>query len=133
VASKAALDAFTRTISSEVIADGVTFTTIHMPLVRTPMIAPTRIYERLPARSPSEAADLVCDALRARPKELNTALGTLGAVSYALAPRLVDRVLHLGYQVFPDSPAARGGAAPDGDQPTVQQRVLATLLRGVHW
>jgi hypothetical protein len=104
-----------------------------MPLVRTPMIAPTRIYERMPARSAGEAADMICDALRARPKELNTALGTLGAVSYALAPRLVDRVFHLGYQVFPDSPAARGSAVPDGDQPTVQQQVLATLLRGVHW
>ena len=35
VASKAALDAFTRVVSSETIGDNVTFTTIHMPLVRT--------------------------------------------------------------------------------------------------
>ena len=40
VASKAALDAFSRCIASEVIDDGVHLTTIHMPLVRTPMIAP---------------------------------------------------------------------------------------------
>jgi NAD(P)-dependent dehydrogenase (short-subunit alcohol dehydrogenase family) len=132
VASKAALDAFTRVVSSEVVGDGITFTTIHMPLVRTPMIAPTRIYDRFPAKSPDEAADLICDALRGRPKEINTRLGTLGSVAYALAPKAVDRVLHLAYQVFPDSAAARGGT-PIGEQPTVQQRVLATLLKGVHW
>ena len=48
VASKAALDAFTRVVASEVIGDGVTFTTIHMPLVRTPMIAPDEDVRRLP-------------------------------------------------------------------------------------
>jgi NAD(P)-dependent dehydrogenase (short-subunit alcohol dehydrogenase family) len=44
VASKAALDAWTRCASSEYADQGVTFTTINMPLVRTPMIAPTKIY-----------------------------------------------------------------------------------------
>ena len=132
VASKAALDAFTRVVSSEVVGDGITFTTIHMPLVRTPMIAPTRIYDRFPTKSPEEAADLVCAALRDRPKEINTRLGTLGAVAYAVAPKAVDRVLHLAFHVFPDSATARG-PQPAADQATVQQRVLATLLKGVHW
>src|SRR5918992_697689 len=71
VASKAALDAWTRVVSSEVIGDGITFTTIHMPLVRTPMIAPTKLYEHFPTISPEEAADLICEAIRARPKEIN--------------------------------------------------------------
>ena len=62
VASKSALDAFTRVVSSETIGDNVTFTTIHMPLVRTPMIAPTKIYDSFPTISPEEAADLVCEA-----------------------------------------------------------------------
>ena len=66
VASKAALDAFTRVVASEVIGDGVTFTTIHMPLVRTPMIAPTKMYDAFPAISPEEAADMICEALRSR-------------------------------------------------------------------
>src|SRR5918911_86596 len=60
VASKAALDAWTRVVSSEVVGDGITFTTIHMPLVRTPMIAPTKIYDSFPTITPDEAADLVC-------------------------------------------------------------------------
>ena len=48
VASKAALDAWTRVVSSELVGDGITFTTIHMPLVRTPMIAPTKMYDSFP-------------------------------------------------------------------------------------
>src|SRR3954471_15930317 len=69
VASKAALDAWTRVASSEVVGDGVTFTTIHMQLVRTPMIAPTKIYDQFPTITPDEAADLVCEAIRTKPKQ----------------------------------------------------------------
>ena len=109
VGSKAALDAFTRVVSSETIGDNVTFTTIHMPLVRTPMIAPTKMYDSFPTISPEEAADLVCEAIRAKPKQINTKLGTFGEVAYALAPKAVDQILHLAYRVFPESTAAKGG------------------------
>ena len=63
VASKAALDAFSRVIASEVIDDGVHITTIHMPLVRTPMIAPTRMYDMFPAITPEEAAEMIAKAM----------------------------------------------------------------------
>jgi thioester reductase-like protein len=132
VASKAALDAFTRVVGSETIADRVTFTTIHMPLVRTPMIAPTKLYNSFPTISPDEAADLICEAIRAKPKQINTRLGTFGEVAYALAPKAVDQLLHLAYRVFPDSAAARGEA--DGDERvSTEQLALAHLTRGVHW
>ena len=108
VASKAALDAFTRVVSSETIGDDVTFTTIHMPLVRTAMIAPTKIYDSFPTISPDEAADLICEAIRSRPKQINTRLGTFGEVAYALAPKVIDQILHMAYKVFPDSAAAKG-------------------------
>ena len=108
VGSKAALDAFTRVVSSETIGDNVTFTTIHMPLVRTPMIAPTKMYDSFPTISPDEAADLVCEAIRAKPKQINTKLGTFGEVAYALAPKAVDQILHMAYRVFPESTAAKG-------------------------
>ena len=52
VASKSALDAWTRVVSSELVGDNITFTTIHMPLVRTPMIAPTKMYDSIPTLSP---------------------------------------------------------------------------------
>ncbi len=132
VASKAALDAFTRVVASETIGDGVTFTTIHMPLVRTAMIAPTRIYDSFPTISPDEAADLVCEAIRARPKQINTRLGTFGEVAYALMPRAVDQILHMAYRVFPDSAASKGESDPT-EHASTEQVALAHLMRGVHW
>jgi NAD(P)-dependent dehydrogenase (short-subunit alcohol dehydrogenase family) len=134
VASKAALDAFTRVVASEVVGDGVAFTTIHMPLVRTPMIAPTKMYNAFPTITPDEAADMICQALRTRAKHLGTRLGTAGEVAYALAPKAVDQILHLAYRVFPDSAAAKGNVQPDGEERTsFEQLAMANLMRGVHW
>src|SRR5919106_1504755 len=132
VASKSALDAFTRVVSSETIGDNVTFTTIHMPLVRTAMIAPTKMYDSFPTISPEEAADLICEAIRAKPKQINTRLGTFGEVLYALAPKAVDQILHMAYKVFPESSAAKG--VKDGeDRASGEATALAHLMRGVHW
>ena len=132
VASKAALDAFTRVVASETIGDGVTFTTIHMPLVRTPMIAPTKMYDAFPAITPEEAADMICESLRSRPKHMGTRLGTAGEVAYALSPKAVDRILHLAYRVFPDSAASRGQRDAE-ERASFEQIAMATLTRGVHW
>jgi NAD(P)-dependent dehydrogenase (short-subunit alcohol dehydrogenase family) len=132
VASKAALDAWTRVVGSESIGDNVHFTTIHMPLVRTPMIAPTKIYDSFPTISPDEAADLICEAIRAKPKQINTRLGTFGEVAYALFPKAVDQILSTAYKVFPDSAAAKGEKDPD-ERASTEQVALAHLMRGVHW
>lgn len=129
VASKAALDSWSNVVSSELVGDGVTFTGIHMPLVRTPMIAPTKIYDKFPTISPAQAADLVITAMVERPHEINTALGNAGAVVHTLAPKLAFRVLNMAYHVFPDSAAARG----DGTARESEQIMLARLFRGVHW
>ena len=132
VASKGALDAWTRVVSSELVGDNVTFTTIHMPLVRTPMIAPTKMYDSIPTLTPDEAGDLVCEALRKRPKHIATRLGTFGEVSYALAPKAVDQILHMAYKVFPESAAAKG--QPDTQQKAnMEQIAMANLMKGVHW
>ncbi|HEX4466424.1 MAG TPA: SDR family oxidoreductase, partial [Solirubrobacteraceae bacterium] len=132
VASKSALDAFTRVVASEVIGDGVTFTTIHMPLVRTPMIAPTKMYDAFPTLSPEEAADMITEALRRRPKEMGTRIGRFGEVAYTLSPSMVDRLLHLAYRVFPDSAAAKGNKEAE-EHVSFEQIAMATLTRGVHW
>jgi thioester reductase-like protein len=132
VASKSALDAFTRVVASEVIGDGVTFTTIHMPLVRTPMIAPTKMYDAFPAISPEEAADMICEALRSRPKHMGTRLGRFGELAYTLSPGAVDRLLHLAYRVFPDSAASKGQRDVE-ERASFEQIAMATLTRGVHW
>jgi len=133
IASKAALDAWTRVVSSEVIGDGITFTTIHMPLVRTPMIAPTKIYDYFPTASPADAADWICQSIVEKPKHINTTIGTVGEVSYALAPKVVDQVLHAAYRVFPDSAAARGSIEDPTAKASMEQIAMANALRGVHW
>src|SRR3954447_11659770 len=132
VASKAALDAFTRVVSSETIGDNVTFTTIHMPLVKTPMIAPTKMYDSFPTITPDEAADLICEAIRSKPKTINTRLGTFGEVMYAVAPKAVDQILHMAYKVFPESAAAKGEKDPS-EKASGEATALAYLMRGVHW
>jgi NAD(P)-dependent dehydrogenase (short-subunit alcohol dehydrogenase family) len=131
VASKAALDAWSNVVASEVVGDGVTFTGIHMPLVRTPMIAPTRLYDRFPTISPAQAADLVIKAMVERPHEINTLLGNAGAVAHTVAPKTAFRILNMAYHVFPDSSAAKGQQA--GGTRESEQIMLARIFKGVHW
>ncbi|HEY2271705.1 MAG TPA: SDR family oxidoreductase [Jatrophihabitantaceae bacterium] len=133
VASKAALDAFSRCIASEVLQDGVHLTTIHMPLVRTPMIAPTTMYDRFPTLTPTEAADMICKAMIRKPKKMGTPLGNFGALAYQLAPRGVDVIMNYGYKAFPDSKAAKGGGRAPSEEPTSESVAFAHILRGVHW
>jgi NAD(P)-dependent dehydrogenase (short-subunit alcohol dehydrogenase family) len=138
VASKAALDAFSRCIASEIMDDGVTITTIHMPLVRTPMIQPTRLYDRFPTITPDKAADLICDAIIHKPKRIATPLGTLGQLLYAINPKSIDYILNSAYKLFPDSRAARGEKAPSESQgsdeeASTEQVAFAYLMRGIHW
>jgi NAD(P)-dependent dehydrogenase (short-subunit alcohol dehydrogenase family) len=131
VASKAALDAWSNVVASELVGDGITFTSIHMPLVRTPMIAPTKLYDRFPTISPAQAADLVVQAMVERPHEINTLLGNVGAVAHTVAPKLAFRVLNMAYHVFPDSAAARGEGS--GGTRESEQIMLAKVFKGVHW
>jgi NAD(P)-dependent dehydrogenase (short-subunit alcohol dehydrogenase family) len=131
VASKAALDSWSNVVASELVGDGITFTNIHMPLVRTPMIAPTKLYDKFPAISPAQAADLVVEAMVERPHEINTLLGNAGAVAHTLTPKLAFRVLNMAYHVFPDSAAAKGEAT--GGTRESEQIMLARMFKGVHW
>src|SRR6185503_185586 len=134
VASKAALDAFSRVIASEVIDNGVHITTIHMPLVRTPMIAPTRMYDVFPAITPEEAAEMIADAMIHQPKKVATRLGTFGELLYAVAPKVSDRILNTAYGLFPESQAAKGKGTEAPDRaPSTEAVAFAHLMKGVHW
>ncbi len=137
VASKAALDAFSRVVATELVGDGITFTNVHMPLVRTPMIAPTTMYDRFPTLSPEQAGQVIVDSLVRKPKHWGTPLGTAAVVSTALAPRVVDAILHTAYLAFPDSTADGGaGGNPLSQAPDALSRgavVMMRLLPGVHW
>jgi short-subunit dehydrogenase len=134
VASKAALDAFSRVIASEVKDDGVHITTINMPLVRTPMIAPTRMYDMFPAITPEEAAEMIAKAMVNRPKKVATKLGNFGELLYAVAPKASDTILNTAYKLFPDSQAAKGKTEEARDKaPSTEAVAFAHLMKGVHW
>jgi hypothetical protein len=101
------------------------------------MIAPTNIYNAFPTKSPEQAADMVMEALRKRPKHIGTPLGTAGSLAYTLAPRVTDALLHVAYRVFPDSAAARGddttSAATEMSALSRGARAMARILPGIHW
>ena len=140
VASKAALDAWSRCVASEVIDDGVHITTIHMPLVRTPMIAPTKMYDAFPTITPDEAADMITKAMITKPKKVATRLGNFGEILYNVAPKASDAILNTAYKLFPDSKAAKGEdkkkdgkPAKEDEQVSTEGMAFAYLMRGVHW
>ena len=142
VASKSALDAFSHCAAPEYAANNIQFTTIHMPLVRTPMIAPTSLYTAFPTLSPEQARDLVIKAIIDKPKRVSTKLGVTGAVAQATLPSVTESFLSQAYALFPDSAAARGlteeeAAAERAEMPTsrleLAQKLFAQVMRGVHW
>ena len=132
VASKAALDAWTRCASSEFADQGITFTTINMPLVRTPMIAPTKIYNNVPTLAPEEAADMIAQACIFKPVRIATRLGITGQLLHALVPRVAQITMNTSFRMFPDSTAAKGSmdAKP---QLSAEAVALQQMMRGIHF
>jgi NAD(P)-dependent dehydrogenase (short-subunit alcohol dehydrogenase family) len=135
VASKAALDAWSRCAQGELSGKGICFTTINMPLVKTPMIAPTKMYDSVPTLTPEEAADLVVKGIIERPSRIATRLGITASVLNALAPKAYEVIMSTAFELFPDSAAARGDKqALRGEvKPSNEQIAFASLMRGVHW
>jgi NAD(P)-dependent dehydrogenase (short-subunit alcohol dehydrogenase family) len=133
VASKAALDAWTRCAASEFIDVGVTFTTINMPLVRTPMIAPTKIYQNVPTLSPEDAGDLIVQAIVYKPVRIATRLGIFGQVLHTLAPRVAQIMMNTTFRMFPDSDAAKTTKDGEKGRATPDQIAMANLMRGIHF
>ena len=132
VASKAALDAWTRCASSEFADVGISFTTINMPLVRTPMIAPTNLYNNVPTLAPEEAADLVAQACIFKPVRIATRLGITGQLMHALVPRIAQIAMNTSFRMFPDSSAAKG---EKGEKTKLSPEALAMqqMMRGIHF
>lgn len=133
VASKAALDAFSRCAASEFSDTGVSFTTINMPLVRTPMIAPTKIYDHVPTITPEDAADMIKQAVIYRPQRIATRLGIFAQILHSVAPKTSEIVMNSAFRMFPDSAAAQGKGGGEDVQPTQEQLAFASLMRGIHW
>ncbi len=144
VASKAALEAFANCAAAEYSERGVRFSVVNMPLVRTPMTAPTKVYQQLPLITAEEAAEVVCDAVIHQPKRLATRLGIFAQLMSLFAPKVTEIVMSQAFRMFPESeaalealPAQEGHAAarsPTVSSASPEERVaFATLLRGIHW
>jgi NAD(P)-dependent dehydrogenase (short-subunit alcohol dehydrogenase family) len=141
VASKSALAALSRCLGPEVADDGIAVTNIHMPLVRTPMIAPTGMYKNFPTISSEEAAEMVLTAVLTRVPEVSTRLGKLGETVDVVAPGLLQLVMTGAYHVFPDSaprddPAknGKGKARPSElEEISPEAAAMAFLMKGIHF
>jgi len=135
VASKAALESFARCAASEFHDEGVHFTIINMPLVRTPMIAPTKIYEDMPTViSPDEAADMIADAIIRKPQRIATRLGLTAEIMHLMMPKMSEVVMNSAYRMFPDSAAAQGKKGGEAQRAaTKEAMIFASLMRGIHW
>ena len=133
VASKAALDAFSRCASAEYSDTGITFTTINMPLVRTPMIGPTKAYDVAPTLSPEQAADMVVDAVINKPSRIVTGMGRMFQIWHLLAPKLAATAMNIPFRMFGDSDAAKGVKPAEHVEPSSEQVAIAALLKGVHY
>ena len=134
VASKSALDAWTRCAASEFADRGIYFTTINMPLVKTPMIAPTKIYDQVPTLTPEEAAALICDAIIHKQVRVATRLGISGQVLHALLPRVAQIIMNTTFRMFPDSSAAKekkAGLLPE--MPSADQVAFQQFMRGIYF
>ena len=129
----------------ECVADNVKFTTVYMPLVRTPMIAPTDIYKAFPTLTPDEAAQMLADAMIDKPKRVASRLGHLrrGALRglaedrrhrSSTPPTTCSRTRRPRRASKPRTASRLPAAEKDGDDEMSTEAVaMAYLMRGVHF
>jgi NAD(P)-dependent dehydrogenase (short-subunit alcohol dehydrogenase family) len=134
IASKAALDSLCDALQAETVNEDVRFTTVHMALVRTPMISPTTMYDKFPALTPDQAAGVITDAIVHRPRRASSPFGQFAAVADAVNPAVMDRVRNRAFGMFNDSAAAKG-SEPASDTSDLDKRseIFVQATRGIHW
>ena len=137
IASKAALDTLCDALQAEVVNDDVRFTTVHMALVRTPMISPTKMYDKFPALTPDQAAGVIADAIVHRPRRVSSPFGQFASVADAVNPAVMDLVRNRAFGMFQDSDAAKGGESTtdtgDSKQFDKRSETFVRATRGIHW
>jgi hypothetical protein len=104
-----------------------------MPLVKTPMIAPTKLYDQVPTLTPDDAADMIVDAIIHRPVRIATRLGIFGQVLHAMAPRVAQIIMNTTYRMFPDSTASKTKGDEKPALPSADQVAFTQIMRGIHF
>jgi len=134
IASKAALDSLCDALQAEVVNEDIRFTTVHMALVRTPMISPTTMYDKFPALTPDQAAGVITDAIVHRPRRSSSPFGQFAALADAVNPAVMDRVRNRAFGMFQDSAAAKGSeSASDTSGLDKRSETFLQATRGIHW
>ncbi|MGA8329424.1 MAG: SDR family NAD(P)-dependent oxidoreductase [Mycobacterium sp.] len=134
IASKAALDSLCDALQAEVVNDDVKFTTVHMALVRTPMISPTKLYDKFPALTPDQAAGVITDAIVQRPRRASSPFGQFAALADAVNPAVMDRVRNRAFSMFEDSSAAKGDESNSSTTNfDSRSETFVRATRGIHW
>jgi NAD(P)-dependent dehydrogenase (short-subunit alcohol dehydrogenase family) len=134
IASKAALDTLCDALQAETVNEHVRFTTVHMALVRTPMISPTTMYDKFPTLSPDQAGGVITDAIVHRPRRVSSPFGQFASVADAVNPTVMDRVRNRAFGMFSDSDAAKGGESATGtSQFDKRSETFVRAPRGIHW
>jgi len=134
IASKAALDSLCDALQAEVVNDDIKFTTVHMALVRTPMISPTKMYDKFPALTPDQAAGVITDAIVHRPRRASSPLGQFAAVADAVNPAVMDRLRNRAFTMFEDSSAAKGSESESSaTEFDTRSETFVRATRGIHW
>lgn len=100
--SKCALEGWTMAAQNELLHTGISFTLMNYPLVRTPMIAPTKIYDYFPAMSQEKAVDWLCEAIVRRPKRMITPFALFSLGMYYTLPKTAEFIVNTGYQIVPE-------------------------------
>ena len=135
VASKAALDAWTRVVSSEVIGDGDhVHDDPHAARAHADDRArrsSTTTSRRSPPRRPPTSSARRCARARRRSTRASARPARCCTRS---RPKVMDQILHVAYKVFPDSAASKGEKAPaDAERASMEQLAMANIMKGVHW
>src|ERR1700748_616006 len=134
IASKAALDSLCDALQAAVVSDDIKFPTVHMALVRTPMIRPTQMYDKFPALTPDQAAGVLHDAIVHRPRRASSPFGQFAAVADAVNPAVMDRVRNRAFGMFDDSHAAKGDESSTATSKFDRRsESFGQATRGIHW
>ncbi|MGI9294297.1 MAG: SDR family NAD(P)-dependent oxidoreductase, partial [Pseudomonadales bacterium] len=133
IASKSALEGWTRCAEAEFCDRDIHFTNINMPLVRTPMIGPTKAYDYAPTLSPEEAADMVVDAVVNKPSRITSGMGKMFQILHLVAPKMAATMMNIPFRMFDEKKALAAVDKGKADEPTSEQVALAALMKGVHY
>ena len=98
-ASKAALDAFSKSVGGELTGSGVHISTVNFPLVKTAMTAPTKIYKYLRQMDVEDAGGWIVDAIRKQPVRKTSRLGEAFNLANAALPGPTQRAMGLLFNV----------------------------------